>query len=222
MPAKKVTKKTPVKKTATKATKTKAATTAATTPAAATPVAATPVAATPTTPPASTTPNPSDRFDELMDNCIKLAQAQVASSRSMVSSIRATRKAHDRVVRDLQKNSKRRRQKTDGTPKPLTGFAKPCRISDKLADFLHDVAGNDDVSRGMEMSRTDVTRRLNNYFIENDLRDPEDKRTILYKKDSNLDALLGKAVPSDTKLTYFNLQSVLKDQFIKAQPLATQ
>jgi len=188
-------------------------------------VAATPVVAAPAepvvaeaaaTPIATETPAKVHRtFEEVIDGCVKQAQENITSNRTLVSSIREARKIHDREMREAQKNSKRSRKQKNGVKKPLTGFAKPCLISDQLADFLKNDAGNEDVSRGMEMSRTEVTRRLNDYFVKNDLRDVEDKRTILYKKDPKLVALLGKNVQEGGKLTYFNLQSALKDKFIK-------
>ena len=187
--------------------------------------AAAPAVVTPA--PAATTPAPAAApvaktwrsFEEVIEECIKQAQDQVVSNRGMVASVREARKAHDRELRDAQKNSRRsRKQAVGGAKKPLTGFAKPCRITDELADFLHDVAGNSDVNRGIEMSRTEVTRRLNEYFVKNNLRDSEDKRTILYQKDPQLVALLGGGVPAGQKLTYFNLQSALKDKFVKPAP----
>ena len=157
-------------------------------------------------------------FEEVMEECVRQAQVQVASNRTLVSTIREASKCHEREMREALKSSKRSRKQVDGVKKPLTGFAKPCRISDELADFLHHVANNADVVRGMEMSRTEVTRRLNEYFVKNDLRDSTDKRTILFEKDPKLVALFGSGVTKGTKLTYFNLQSALKDQFIKQAP----
>lgn len=154
-------------------------------------------------------------FSEVIEDCLKQAQAQVVSSRAMVSVVREAHKSHDREMREATKNTRKRRQNKSGVKKPLTGFAKPCRISDELADFLHDVVGNADIKRGMEMSRTDVTRQLNEYFVKNNLRDENDKRIILYKKDPKLVTLLGGGVPSGKNLTYFNLQSAIKDKFVK-------
>ena len=185
----------------------------------ATPVAAPAVAPAPVSTSPQETPSKVVRtFDELVEECVQQAQSQVTGTRSLVTLIREARKAHDREFREVQRSSRRtRRPSADGAKKPLTGFAKPCRISDDLADFLQKVAGNSDVSRGMLMSRTDVTKRLNDYFKNNNLRDKDDKRTILYKNDPKLVALLGGGVPAGEKLTYFNLQSVLKDKFIKEE-----
>jgi len=159
-------------------------------------------------------------FEEQMDTCIKLAQGQATACRSLVSSLKDVKKAHDRETKDLQKASskKNRNANKDGAKKPLTGFAKPCKISDELADFLSNIAGNADVKRGMEMSRTDVTKMLNKYFVEKGLRNADDKRHIMFENDVHLAKLL--PVPKGEKLTYFNLQKVLKGQFKAAEPAA--
>lgn len=187
---------------------------------AAAPVVAAPAAVAPAAPAVDAAEKVHRSFEELMEECVKQAQSQVTANRSLVSTIREASKCHEREMREALKSSKRSRKQVDGVKKPLTGFAKPCRISDELADFLHNVAGNSDVVRGMEMSRTEVTRRLNEYFVKHDLRDTTDKRTILYEKDPKLVALFGQGVTKGTKLTYFNLQSALKDQFIKQAPAA--
>lgn len=186
----------------------------------ATPVAPAPVVATESAPASSSATPSTDAtdksqrsFDELMEECIKQAQSQVSANRGLVSTIREASKSHEREMRELLKTTKRNRKQTGGAKKPLTGFAKPCRISDNLADFLRNVAGNTDVVRGMEMSRTEATRRLNEYFVTNNLRDTSDKRTILFEKDPKLVALFGAGITKGTKLTYFNLQSALKSQF---------
>ncbi len=136
------------------------------------------------------TPKVHRPFEDLMGECVKQAQDCVLTTRTLVSKIREAKKAHDREMRESQKNTKRSRKNSgNSTSRPLTGFAKPCRISDTLADFLHDVADNSDIQRGMEISRTEVTKRLNEYFVKNDLRDINDKRTILFEKDPKLVAL---------------------------------
>jgi chromatin remodeling complex protein RSC6 len=152
---------------------------------------------------------------DLVEQCVKQAQAQINSCREIVATIREVKKAHVREMRDMEKSSKKSRRQKSTASKQLTGFAKPCKISDQLADFLKNVAGNADVTRDMEMSRTEATRRLNQYFINHNLRDDVDKRIILYEKDPKLVALLGSGVTKGEKLTYFNLQSALKDKFTK-------
>lgn len=185
------------------------------------PAVATPAPAA-TTPapaaPASDVKKPVASFEEQMESCIKLAQGQVNNSRTLVSSLRDVKKAHDRETKDIKKSSskKHKNSNNNGPKKPATGFAKPCKISDELADFLSKVAGNAEVKRGIEMSRTDVTKMLNKYFVEKGLRNNDDKRHIMFENDEHLKKLL--PIPAGEKLTYFNLQKHLKKQFQPATP----
>ena len=54
-----------------------------------------------------------------------------------------------------------------------------------------------------------MTRLINAYIRENNLQNPADKRKII--PNSALAAILS---PSDVPLTYFNLQSRIKQHFI--------
>jgi len=74
-------------------------------------------------------------------------------------------------------------------------FCTPTKISDDLADFL-------EKERGTEMSRSDITRNINKYIIENNLQDKENKRNI--NPNDKLSALL--KLNDTDELTYFNLQ----------------
>jgi chromatin remodeling complex protein RSC6 len=85
-----------------------------------------------------------------------------------------------------------------------SGFAKPAKISDDLCAFLG-------VPAGTEMSRTDVTRHINQYVKTHNLCKPENKKVIL--PNAALKKLLG---CKDTDVvSYFNLQRWLKGHFIR-------
>lgn len=176
-------------------------------------VAAAPVAAATDAAKADVAAAPRLSGEEVFEQSLKDAQNLVVAARGMVARVREMKKVFDRELKDSKKNTKKSRKQTGGAPRPATGFAKPTRISDALADFLRNVAGNDDVNRGDQMTRTEVTKRLNNYFIARSLRDENDKRKILYKNDAELAKLI--QLPEGTQLTYFNLQTAIKDQFLK-------
>jgi chromatin remodeling complex protein RSC6 len=117
------------------------------------------------------------------------------------------------LVKTLQKEDKKSSKKTSKRSKkseegkvsrPASGFAKPTKLSDALCSFLG-------VPAGTEMSRTDVTRVLNQYIKTNSLQDVKDKRTIV--PDEKLTSILD---ATDGKLTYFTLQKHIKHHFIKA------
>lgn len=90
-----------------------------------------------------------------------------------------------------------------------SGFLKPVQISKEMAKFT---GWDCDQLR----SRVDVTKFLCNYIKENSLQNPTDRRQIL------ADAKLTKLLKYDVKkegepLTYFRVQTCLKNHFVKPE-----
>jgi chromatin remodeling complex protein RSC6 len=102
-------------------------------------------------------------------------------------------------------SSKKRRSNVNRKP---SGFVKPARISDELAQFLGKTVGT-------EMARTDVSKEINTYIQANSLQDKDNGRII--HPDDKLTKLL--KVSKDDQLTYFNLQKYMKHHFMKATPV---
>lgn len=117
-------------------------------------------------------------------------------------------KTISREIKAAQKSSSKR-SKRAGNRAP-SGFVKPTRISDELAQFL----GKD---VGSEMARTAVSKEINNYIRANQLQDKENGRKI--HPDAKLSALL--KIQASDELTYFNLQRFMKHHFIKTEVGAT-
>jgi chromatin remodeling complex protein RSC6 len=126
---------------------------------------------------------------------------------SMKSDYKTLEKTIARELKSAQKSSKKR--KTSGNRAP-SGFVKPTRISDELANFLGKTIG-------VEMARTEVSKEINAYIREKGLQDKENGRVI--HPDAGLSKLL--AISAAEELTYFNLQRFMKHHFIKAAPVAT-
>ena len=126
---------------------------------------------------------------------------------SMKSDYKTLEKVFSRELKNAQKNSKKRR--TTGNRQP-SGFVKPTRISDELANFLGKAVGS-------EMARTEVSKEINAYIREKGLQDKENGRKI--HPDASLSKLL--ALGSGDELTYFNLQRFMKHHFVKEAPVAT-
>ena len=110
-----------------------------------------------------------------------------------------------RVYAKLIKSRKTKKVKAAGEGAAPSGFAKPTAISQALADFLQ-------VDKDVKLPRTEVTRMLNKYIKDNGLQKPEDRRIIL--PDAKLKALL-QTEPSDSVVSFFNIQGFLKKHFIK-------
>lgn len=92
----------------------------------------------------------------------------------------------------------------EGKERQSNAFAKPNKVSDELCAFLK-------VPRGTEMSRTQVTKQLTQYVKDHKLQKEDDKRVI--NPDAALLAVL--QVSPEEKVTYFNLQRLIKHHFIK-------
>tara|TARA_B110000483_G_scaffold221753_1_gene278017 strand:- start:45 stop:359 length:315 start_codon:yes stop_codon:yes gene_type:complete len=99
-----------------------------------------------------------------------------------------------------------KKKKNKGTRAP-SGFVKPTKISDELANFL----GKE---KGFMMARTDVTKEMTNYIRENKLQDKDNGRKII--PDSKLKKLLN--IDQSVELTYFNLQKYMSPHFEKSVP----
>jgi chromatin remodeling complex protein RSC6 len=90
------------------------------------------------------------------------------------------------------------------------GFTKVVGITDELAEFLG-------VPAGTQLPRTAVSKHFHNYFLENNLQNPENKKKI--NADAKVIALLG--LQEGEEFGYFNLQHFLKPLFVKAAVVET-
>ena len=142
---------------------------------------------------------------KLVEYGAKIQQVSAAVS-SLKSEYKLVEKLIARELKNAQKASKKKR--SSGNKKP-SGFIKPTKISDELATFL----GKD---KGVELSRTDVSKEIKLYIDTHKLQDPVNGRNIL--PDAKLAKLL--KLGKEDKLSYFNLQRFMKIHFIKAVPAA--
>lgn len=139
--------------------------------------------------------NQSDEFFK------KLQELGVTIS-SLKSEYRILEKKWSRELKvALKLNSKRKRKSGNRAP---SGFVKPTKISEELADFL----GKE---HGTEMARTAVTRDINAYIRSNQLQDKDNGRKI--NPDAKLASLL--KLKNTDELTYFNLQKYMSPHFYK-------
>lgn len=123
---------------------------------------------------------------------------------SLKNDFKTLEKAVARELKNAQKLSSKK-SKRSGNRQP-SGFVKPTRISDELAQFLGKTVGT-------EMARTAVSKEINEYIRNNNLQDSANGRII--HPDQRLTALL--KMNTGDELTYFNLQRFMKHHFIKAE-----
>jgi chromatin remodeling complex protein RSC6 len=119
------------------------------------------------------------------------------------------------LIKSMAKESNRRekelnkltiRRKLNREKRTPSGFRVPTKISDALASFIL-------VPSGTEMVRSDVTKIIHKYIVDNNLQNPENRRCIMY--DPTLYTMLN-ADPT-VQLTYFSIQSHLKSHFAKKE-----
>lgn len=123
-----------------------------------------------------------------------------AAVKDVQNSLKVLTKEYERMKKLVEKTERKR---ANARTQP-SGFAKPTKISDEMCDFLG-------VARGTELSRTDVTRKINAYVKEHNLNKPDNKRIIL--PDPKLKKILG--VTGNEEVSFFVLQRYIKNHFIK-------
>lgn len=102
-----------------------------------------------------------------------------------------------------KKNESKIKKKSDKKKNP-SGIVKPTSISPELSKFLG-------MQLGEKIARTDVTSKVIAYVKEHNLQNPSFKKQIL--PDEKLKELLQ---PGDTVVTFFNLQTFLKNHFVSS------
>lgn len=159
--------------------------------AAAAPAAAAPAAETAAAPAPVEVENP-------LDAVFAKLTAATALFKEIQANLKVLQKSYDRMKKVVEKQEKK---KANARTTP-SGFAKPTKISDELCAFLG-------VPKGTEMSRTDVTRKINLYVKEHNLYDPKNRRII------NPDAAMKKilTLKPGEDLSFFTLQRAIKGHF---------
>lgn len=106
---------------------------------------------------------------------------------------------HKKEIKKLKKEIKTNKNKKG----KLSGFAKPCKLSKELTNFLN-------INNESMKSRTEVNKMIHYYIKENKLQNSENKQYI--DIDEKLNLLL--KIPENEKLTYFTLPKYMNKHFI--------
>lgn len=153
-------------------------------------------------------------FEEII-NSIDVEISSIRENKTKSKGIKFLRTLNKRL-KSLKVQTTRIKQrsstvKKDSVNNSNSGFLKPVKISNEMAKFT-----GWDVNE--LKSRVDVTKYLCKYIKENELQNPKDRRQII------ADAKLAKLIKFDAKkenepLTYYRLQTYLKNHFIKPEIL---
>ena len=144
-----------------------------------------------------------------LDEDIKAVSGNLNTLRETVSAMLSqVKKLEKRVHREIKDARKRKRRSKveegpDAKPRTPSIFERPTQVTDELCKFLGK-------ANGTLMSRSEVTKAVNNYVKENGLKNKHD-----IKPDAALKKLL--TVDEGIALTYFNLQRYLNRHYIKAE-----
>ena len=148
-----------------------------------------------------------------LDEDLKAVTGNLNTLRETVSAMLAqVKKLEKRVHREIKDARKRKRRAVpaegaDAKPRVLSIFERPTKVTEELLTFLGK-------PKDTLLSRSEVTKAVNNYVKEKGLKNKHD-----IKPDAPLKKLL--AIGEGEPLTYFNLQRYLNRHYVKAAPVAT-
>jgi len=171
------------------------------------PVVAAPVVAAPVTPApaAAAAETPATTLDEDLKGVLASLTTLRETVSSMITEVKRLDKRVHREIKDARKRKRRVRAEGEEGAKPRgpSIFEIPTKVTDELCVFL----GH---SKGTLISRSNVTKQINNYVKEKNLKNKHD-----ITPDAPLRKLL--QVPESEQLTYFNLQRYLNRHYIKTE-----
>jgi hypothetical protein len=146
-------------------------------------------------------------FEDHINDLVSRLENTSKEAKNVATELKALKKEHLKIVKKIAGSRRKKTVKDPSAPKKApSGFAKPTKISAKLAEFLG-------VSDGDLIARPDVTKGITAYVKKHNLQKEENKRVIDLTKPGGeaLTDLLN--VPSNAELTFFNLQKYLKIHF---------
>jgi len=126
-----------------------------------------------------------------------------------ITALRAEVKSLTKIVRKIKAKQDDPTGEKAASRAKNNGFNREQAISPKLREFLG-------VEEGKLVSRSFVTRAINNYVTEKGLKHPENGRVLVL--DEKLRDLL--EPPADTQITFLNLQKYLSPHYTKVEETA--
>ena len=151
-----------------------------------------------------------------LDADLKSLAGRLNSARELLAGLVSDVKKLDKRVHKELKDARKRRRRSkpeegaegaEAKPRVPSIFERPVQVTEELCTFLGK-------PKGTLMSRSEVTKGVNGYVKEKNLKN---------KHDITPDAALKKLlqIADGDSLTYFNLQRYLNRHYVKAVPVAT-
>jgi len=140
--------------------------------------------------------NIADQFNSII-NTLNTFKIQTTN---LQQTIKQLEKSVKKQQKDLKKTAVKIKNKGNRQP---SGFAKPCKVTKELCEFMNKCEGT-------EIARTEVTKSLIQYVKDNNLANNNNKKII--SPDIKLKTLLG--IEDGQELTYFSIQKYMNKHFI--------
>lgn len=128
---------------------------------------------------------------------------KISEQKNSLDEVNKEIKTFEKLINNFVKNYVKKETKPK-KPRKKSGFALPVTLSDELCEFM-------DCEKGTKRARTQITKYLNLYIDENNLKNPENKRIIV--PDTKLRKLLGDEIEG-VELTYFTIQKYMNKHFV--------
>ena len=128
---------------------------------------------------------------------------KISEQKNSLDEVNKEIKTFEKLINNFVKNYVKKETKPK-KPRKKSGFALPVTLSDELCEFM-------DCEKGTKRARTQITKYLNLYIDENNLKNPENKRIIV--PDAKLRKLLGDEIEG-VELTYFTIQKYMNKHFV--------
>ena len=131
--------------------------------------------------------------------------ATMDSLMTELTALRAEIKSLTKIVRKVRSHQEDPTGEKAAARSKTNGFNRDVEVDADLRTFLG-------LADGEMISRSQVTKRINAYVKDNNLKHPENGRVIIL--DEKLRALLNP--PEDVQVTFLNLQKYLSPHYVKA------
>lgn len=146
-----------------------------------------------------------DTVGTQLNGLLDTVSVLMSQLKTVQGDIKTLQKNYTKLLKEHDK-TKNKSKRTNRKP---SGFAKPSALTPEMTEFLG-------LDKDVEMPRNEVTKLINKYIVDNNLREQSDKRKIL--PDEKLTNLLG--WDGKEQVSYFNLQKYIKQHFVKTEPVA--
>lgn len=140
-----------------------------------------------------------------------IAMATMDSLMTELTALRAEIKSLTKIVRKVRSHQEDPTGEKAAARSKSNGFNRDVEVDADLRAFLG-------LADEELISRSQVTKRINAYVKDNNLKHPENGRVIIM--DDKLRALLNP--PEDVQVTFLNLQKYLSPHYVKKTPAPTE